>query len=82
MVSGSNVEWREETKPQLNTWYRCKREDNWFKIIKTGSHGGNALYSIVDYRNGRVINSGLTLHRVRYAIKESTWLRSAEGSNI
>lgn len=75
MGNGINVDWLPGyDRPSLNTWYRCKMQDDWYKIVKEGwdKNTGKTLYKIVSYRAGWDVFFGLTLAQARSAIQIET----------
>ena len=70
-----NRDWYPEAgdKPSLNTWYPCKRQDDYYKIIlqqgRTETHA--PLYRVVSLR-GADIGFGLTLAMARTMICTET----------
>ena len=71
MASGINVDWLPGyDRPSLNTWYRCKQRDDWYKIIKEGrdKDTDKTLYKVVSYRGGKDVFFGLTLAQARSVI--------------
>ena len=79
MANGIKINWTEEHKPQLNTWYRCRRRDDWYKILKAGHYNGQVLYNVVSYREGKEKFVGLTLAQARTAIRIETYLSTTYG---
>ena len=79
MENGVKINWREQDKPQLNTWYRCKTRDDWYKILKEGHYIGGVLYKVVSYREGKDKFFGLTLAQARTVIRIETYLSTTYG---
>lgn len=74
-MAGINVDWLPGyDKPSLNTWYRCKLRDDWYKIVKEGRNQANSvtLYKIVSFREGKDVFFGLTMAQARSAIQIET----------
>ena len=74
-MAGINVDWLPGyDKPSLNTWYRCKLRDDWYKIVKEGRNQANSvtLYKIVSFREGKDVFFGLTMSQARSAIQIET----------
>lgn len=71
MASGINVDWLPGyDKPSINTWYRCKLRDDWYKIVKDcfDKIANKTLYKVVSYREGKDVFFGLTLAQARSVI--------------
>ena len=80
MDSGIKLEWSEVAKPQLNTWYKCKVRDDWYKILKEGKDNfGVIVYKIVSFRKGCNVFFGITLKQARAVIKIETYCRTTYG---
>ena len=66
-------QWQPEDRPALNTWYPCKREDDYYKIIlqqgRTEMYA--PLYRVVSLR-GADIGFDLTLAMARTMIRTET----------
>lgn len=74
-MAGINVDWLPGyDRPSLNTWYRCKLRDDWYKIVKEGRNRENSvtLYKIVSFREGKDVFFGLTMAQARSAIQIET----------
>ena len=68
------IRWSKDTKPQLNTWYRCINRDDLYKILKEGrDNQGNINYRVVSYRKGINVFCGLTLKEARTVIRIETY---------
>lgn len=75
MTNGINVDWLPGyDKPSLNTWYRHKRLDDWYKIVKAGRDNINnaTLYNVVSFRDGRIVFQCVPLKQARAAIQIET----------
>ena len=75
MANGINVDWLPGyDRPSLNTWYRHKRLDDWYKIVKAGRDTVNnaTLYNVVAYRSGKTVFESVTLKQARAAIQIET----------
>ena len=70
-----NKDWFPEQgdRPSINTWYHCKRQDDYWKIILQ-SHSNEthtALYKVVSMR-GADVGFDLTLTMARIMIMKET----------
>ena len=74
-MAGINVDWLPGyDRPSLNTWYKCKLRDDWYKIIKEGfdKTANKTMYKVVSYRDGKDMFFGLTLAQARSVIQIET----------
>lgn len=75
MGNGVNVDWLPGyDRPSLNTWYRCKHQYEFYKIVKAGRDTINnaTLYNVVAYRSGKTVFESVTLKQARAAIQIET----------
>ena len=71
-----NRDWYSNDRPALNSWYQCKRGDDYYKII-IQSHSTEqfrTLYRVVSMR-GADIGFDLTLSMARVLIMKETFRR-------
>ena len=66
-------------KPCLNQWYKCKLQDDWYKIVKQERAEDRTLYKVVSFRDGRDMFYGLTLAQARSVIQIETYKNSIYG---
>ena len=71
-----NRDWFPEQgdRPSLNTYYKCKRQDDYWKIIlqSHSNERNTALYKVVSMR-GADVGFDLTLTMARVMIMKETW---------
>lgn len=75
MGNGINVDWVPGyDRPALNTWYKHKRLDEFYKIVKAGRDTINnaTLYNVVAYRSGKTVFESVTLKQARAVIQIET----------
>ena len=77
LPNGKNaVEWTTRENPSVNQWYLCKDSDtDYWKIMKDfySPVTKQTYYKIVEYYNGDVFISGLTLVQIREIMRDHTY---------
>ena len=75
-----NRDWYPNDKPALNSWYPCRRGDDYYKIIlQAQAHAENGIHMDTTYRvvsmRGADIGFDLTLSMARVLIMKETYRR-------
>ena len=74
-MSNVGVKWSENEKPEVNHWYKCIDDDDYWKIVKDfySKERNVTFYRVVEYYNASCLYVGRTLAQCRELIRDNCY---------